>query len=614
MAEVPLAQGIDRFKQNEDRMDRFTNGSDTQSFVTSGGQAVPTIRKFLKDKDTEINDAANGILSQTKAVRDATMDIKEDVEELKDQSAQSAQDAAQSAANAALFDPSSYYTKTQTDDKYYTKTQAEEQNYTKTQSDDRYYTKSQMDITTDALLSNVLTNASAILLIALELADLKGQRLGMTGGVADPFDDQSGVNTPVAVRLTGSTPSGLVSNPANINDNNPATNGSWTGSNLGSTNFNSRKLAQLDFGSLKTITKIEAVGYYQASGGNSLAGFYYSSDGVNWAQLGSNVAVTTTPTTFSVTGAVKARYVALLLGAVDYTGTTAILQDLNAYSPSVDGFGDGNYDATNGWFKPLMVGGETSYLNAGGMGNRNGMITITSVGLKYVGGTPANTLVNGNLSDDVVYLDYVPQSGYIQFDFGEGNRKYIDQFTFFQAPSYAGAGPWSWSGSNDGINFTTLLASFSLASGSPLIINIPPHMTTYRYFRLSVNGGAGAGYLNEINFRISSTAPSYAGMTIRSVPYVAAAAPKRGRIVVQLQEIDPITPNTDLIARMSRNGGAAWATGVLSRSPSPLGPTMLEASDIDLTGMSEGSSMLWEVFTASGKNVAVSGVVAQWRQ
>lgn len=82
MAELPLAQGIDRFKKNEDRMDRFTNGSDTQTFTTSGGQTVPTIQKFLKDKDTEINEnveqmfegAATGLVASVTAEADRSRD------------------------------------------------------------------------------------------------------------------------------------------------------------------------------------------------------------------------------------------------------------------------------------------------------------------------------------------------------------------------------------------------------------------------------------------------------------------------------------------------------------------------------------------------------------
>ena len=188
-------------------------------------------------------------------------------------------------------------------------------------------------------------------LFALEIADLKGQRMGMVGGVADSFDDEAGIATKTnatydaandwytpsaaaGARITGATPSGLVATPANINDNNTATVGSWAGTDLSSAAINSRKLAQLDLGSVQTISKIEAVGYYQSVGGNSTSGLYYSTDGATWTQLGANITVNTAPTTSSVTGSVSARYVALILPQLAYSGATVSLQDLNVYGPA----------------------------------------------------------------------------------------------------------------------------------------------------------------------------------------------------------------------------------------------------------------------------------------
>lgn len=48
MAQLPLDQAIDRFKDNEGRADRFINGSDTTDWRTSDGALVPSLRKFQK--------------------------------------------------------------------------------------------------------------------------------------------------------------------------------------------------------------------------------------------------------------------------------------------------------------------------------------------------------------------------------------------------------------------------------------------------------------------------------------------------------------------------------------------------------------------------------------
>lgn len=77
------------------------------------------------------------------------------------------------------------------DSRYYTKTQVDTNTYSRTQADVRYYTKTD----TDALLrASVSPLTSTIMALTLEFADWKGQRMGMKGGVADPFDTQDGVN------------------------------------------------------------------------------------------------------------------------------------------------------------------------------------------------------------------------------------------------------------------------------------------------------------------------------------------------------------------------------------------------------------------------------------
>jgi hypothetical protein len=88
MAILPLDQAIPRFQQNDDRLNTWVNGDQTTDMVTSGGQQVPSIRKIvatktaeidaevaqlLGDKEVEINQAANGILAQSEAARDASI-------------------------------------------------------------------------------------------------------------------------------------------------------------------------------------------------------------------------------------------------------------------------------------------------------------------------------------------------------------------------------------------------------------------------------------------------------------------------------------------------------------------------------------------------------------
>lgn len=64
MAELPLDQAIPRFKTNEERIEKFTNGTSSETVTASDGQQYPTIRKFLADKGSEIDAAGLGLLSQ----------------------------------------------------------------------------------------------------------------------------------------------------------------------------------------------------------------------------------------------------------------------------------------------------------------------------------------------------------------------------------------------------------------------------------------------------------------------------------------------------------------------------------------------------------------------
>ncbi len=76
MAELPLDEAIPRFKANEDRMDRFANGSDTTTWLTSGAVVVPSLRKFLKDKNDEIDSASTTIYQ----ARDQAVTAKTDAQ------------------------------------------------------------------------------------------------------------------------------------------------------------------------------------------------------------------------------------------------------------------------------------------------------------------------------------------------------------------------------------------------------------------------------------------------------------------------------------------------------------------------------------------------------
>ncbi len=139
-------------------------------------------------------------------------------------------------------------------------------------------------------------------------------------------------------RITGATPSTPYGGTAaNINDNNTGTTASGISpGNQSGQSVASRIVAKLDFGASKTVTKIEARQYScsAASSGTNLMGLYYSTDNTTWTQLGAGFTLTTTPTDFTATGNVSARYVAVVTSPENWSTLTQTLGDLNAYEPA----------------------------------------------------------------------------------------------------------------------------------------------------------------------------------------------------------------------------------------------------------------------------------------
>lgn len=76
MTQLPLDQAIPRFKANDERLDVFMNGTDTQDYTASDGSPVPAMRKFLKLRKQDVD---NNMASVT-AARDAAIAAKNDAQ------------------------------------------------------------------------------------------------------------------------------------------------------------------------------------------------------------------------------------------------------------------------------------------------------------------------------------------------------------------------------------------------------------------------------------------------------------------------------------------------------------------------------------------------------
>ena len=70
MAQLPLDQGIPRFKQNEERVDLFVNGSETTDWFTSNGVMLPSLRKFFASIQSE----GEGFLTEARQEADRSQE------------------------------------------------------------------------------------------------------------------------------------------------------------------------------------------------------------------------------------------------------------------------------------------------------------------------------------------------------------------------------------------------------------------------------------------------------------------------------------------------------------------------------------------------------------
>ncbi len=175
---------------------------------------------------------------------------------------------------------------------------------------------------------------------------------------------------------------------------------------------------------------------------------------------------------------------------------------------------------------------------------------------------------------------------------------------------------WTLSGSNDGgatlVPLDTRTAQTGWSGWRTFAIDsaLVGSFTTYRLTYTGNNGDGTGTYINELEFFQAIPGP----MTALSAVFPAAAQPAKGSVFVLAKALsDTITPNTNLLADISRDGGTTWTTGTLVSAGSYGGFTMYEANGFDISGQPSGTSMKWRLRTVgTALVIAVDAVVAQW--
>ena len=123
-------------------------------------------------------------------------------------------------------------------------------------------------------------------------------------------------------------------------------------------------------------------------------------------------------------------------------------------------------------------------------------------------------------------------------------------------------------------------------------------------------GGAGNGYV-----LLTGTAPgSTTSTTIVSNAFTASSEPSTSRIVVFQENVDSITLNTDVIASISRDGGATFTNTTLTDSGYVTGSSgqRILTGTATVSGQPSGTSMRWKLALANNTS-KIHGVSLQWK-
>ena len=115
-----------------------------------------------------------------------------------------------------------------------------------------------------------------------------------------------------------------------------------------------------------------------------------------------------------------------------------------------------------------------------------------------------------------------------------------------------------------------------------------------------------------MSHRVEVTVSSADNMTLQSNAFTAGATPTDARIVLFEEDVDAVTPNTDLKAWASRDGGTTWTQITLADEGDYATGKQILAGSADISGQPSGTSMKWKVTTLNTKELKLHGVALQW--
>jgi F5/8 type C domain len=152
---------------------------------------------------------------------------------------------------------------------------------------------------------------------------------------------------------------------------------------------------------------------------------------------------------------------------------------------------------------------DPGYANAGGTGNRTGVIIVTTTAI--LGNGVIGNLVDGSQvsgAPNSVWFNANQSGREVRFDFNMfGAPRRITEVTWYQDVA-AVHGNWKWQGSNDGSAWTDIGAEFTLGSpATQVITTLSGNINFWRFYRMLQTAGSTSSnpWLREIEFAIDNT-------------------------------------------------------------------------------------------------------------
>jgi len=252
-----------------------------------------------------------------------------------------------------------------------------------------------------------------------------------------------------------------------------------------------------------------------------------------------------------------------------------------------------------------------------------GVVTLSSVGFFWTGASwTHNDFINGNKTTDKGYIAETASfdsSDWFQFDFGAGG-KILQAIAHYNTASHQFA---KVQASQDASTWTDLTGSikFSKArnpgqAGSRAEDYVfASNETSYRYYRLlGTQYGSQGGYLTEIEFKIKGSTTNATGSFTSNNITASSSVSSMGGIITYQDQAGTNALNSDIVLKLSADGGSNYATATLTAMPDfATGIKMAKVNDLTVTAGTQLKYKLEFANQASGsKEARIRGVALQY--